>query len=957
MPATGPTIHYTNQGLLDIFYILDNGANFENGDGLSSIYIFAYNTDDTSHWTITGLPSGMSVTALDGFPYIQISGIPSGPGSYSFNVTVTNAYGSDSKDFTLRVGKLGGESNGILESVVHVYVEKTAVIFTTWLNTATSVNPNTINWGVIDDSYLPPYPFVLTTGSILSSTYPGKDLIIHLTDAAEGTYTFPGFYFTPTGAFADRIEFTLVIHIVHTFIPPTGEDISIQVTDRFTLSDNIWLPFVSILDGFHLTDAIKTSFTIGVSPTNEVFSSIIGTSFCPPDWFAIDGNENPIPIITGPPVVEPPSDPPPDPPPSPEPALLMLFINDDGYNLTDNWLIMPGPQLAFIERSFIDRLFMDDIISFNFVSLGPAAVTRSVSDRLTITDHIDLFINITALFKAVSNSFTLTDSVDEVLSSVISQGNVFLMEASNGAPFDAYLTSSNMPWFNTNVKRMLQYHPFWDVNLALSSQYQLCWMYKDSYGIQTSDTSWFSAHSDWVLKDISDNILYLDWPLGTPPYTQYAADISNPAYRAWWIADALSLIQQGTWKGLFVDDVNLEFRIAKADGTSISPKDPNTGLTMAIEAWRGYMATFMEEIRAAFHPRGYEIVHNAIWYAVPANSNAKLARQLAASDVIMIEGGFNDAGITGGTWIFSLQAMLDYIDQIHSLGKGCIYHQLGTSSTDQEFALACYFLQSNETDYLGSTGNFTPSTGLWDGLNTQLGTGSTKTTWNGLRRRDFADGLILVNDPEAAPITVDLPAQYVALDGTLVQNGYTLGAKRGGVLKKHRIVGYTNTVRDRLIMVDAVSWLSIPTIQPPPPTNTATYDVIFNYTTGQAKISAMQFIIGFNSSFTLEAAIGSDAQAAGKNLYTTSYEPGQQRCIVVGLNNASELPNGIMVTFDLTAANPFDLARYPSSIGSIIASSPGGHDVVIGTSQFQIVQRPISVPIDTTGNNVFWLVP
>jgi len=79
------------------------------------------------------------------------------------------------------------------------------------------------------------------------------------------------------------------------------------------------------------------------------------------------------------------------------------------------------------------------------------------------------------------------------------------------------------------------------------------------------------------------------------------------------------------------------------------------------------------------------------------------------------------------------------------------------------------------------------STGLptnwWSANDVDLGDtrAAGRYRWNGLFRRDFARGMVLVNQPGSATVTVDLGRTYARLDGTRVTR-VTIGASDGAVL-------------------------------------------------------------------------------------------------------------------------------------------------------------------------------
>src|SRR5262249_2792546 len=142
---------------------------------------------------------------------------------------------------------------------------------------------------------------------------------------------------------------------------------------------------------------------------------------------------------------------------------------------------------------------------------------------------------------------------------------------------------------------------------------------------------------------------------------QYAADISSPAFRRHWIADAQAELRHG-YRGLFIDDVNMEFRVANGQEQQVAPLDPATHQLMTYDAWRAYMAHLMEQIRAALPHT--EIVHNAVWFADSPTRMADLSirREISAADYVNLERGVNDAGLTGGSGPDSLASFLAFID-------------------------------------------------------------------------------------------------------------------------------------------------------------------------------------------------------------------------------------------------------------------------------------------------------
>ena len=224
----------------------------------------------------------------------------------------------------------------------------------------------------------------------------------------------------------------------------------------------------------------------------------------------------------------------------------------------------------------------------------------------------------------------------------------------------------------------------------------------------------------------------------------------------------------------------MDMRVGNGHEENVAPIDPSTGRPMTDEQWRGYMATFMEEVRQAL-PQA-EIVHNVIWFAdeQAGTSNANIRAEIQSANYIGLERGVNDEGLTGGGGQWSLASFLAYVDQVHATGKGIIMEGDSSEAQGLEYNLAAYFLESTGNDFVSGRGQ-TP-TNWWPGWSVNLGeaTGG-RYTWGGLLRRDFNGGVVLVNPPESPARTVSLPAPMRNSAGQMVTS-VTLTAASGAVL-------------------------------------------------------------------------------------------------------------------------------------------------------------------------------
>jgi Hypothetical glycosyl hydrolase family 15 len=336
------------------------------------------------------------------------------------------------------------------------------------------------------------------------------------------------------------------------------------------------------------------------------------------------------------------------------------------------------------------------------------------------------------------------------LNSTPPPAGVVRFEKDAKSAFDREDKQANAAWMLKHFTRMLTYSPFFDSRTAW---YPNAWTYADSYAIYSNSTL-ASKHGGWILKDTHGNPLYI--PYGSSS-TQYAADISNPEYRKYWIATVKSTLAKG-YKGVTVDDVNMWADTGNAKGEKVTPISGITHRAISDEQWREYMVTFMAELRAAIPT--YEIVHNSVWYEDGGSANRGttspiIRREIEAANVIEIERGFNDAGLTGGSGPWSVANLLTYIEEVHAMGKGVLLTGETAGVAAMEYNLVGYFLASNGTDYVNGGGSTQNVKHFWQGWSTNLGAAKgARYIWNGLIRRDFEGGSVYLNPPGGAPVSI-----------------------------------------------------------------------------------------------------------------------------------------------------------------------------------------------------------
>ncbi|MDP9055009.1 MAG: NPCBM/NEW2 domain-containing protein [Acidobacteriota bacterium] len=361
-----------------------------------------------------------------------------------------------------------------------------------------------------------------------------------------------------------------------------------------------------------------------------------------------------------------------------------------------------------------------------------------------------------------------------------SPGKVNFMEYAQ-SNFDSFTSSPNsarQQWMQQNFARMAVWSPYFD---SRTSWYPNAYVYQDLYGIFPG--SWVtSAHPEWILHDQWGNWLYIPFNCGGGSCPMLAGDVANPAFRSWWIGNTQNVMNGGNYKNIFIDDVNMEFRVSDGWANQVAPIDSTTGQTMSYGAWRSYIATFTQQIRAALP--WAQIMENTIWFANASgnqDSDSSIQTQIGTASQLNLERGIaSDPGLTGGTGFWSVYNYFAFIDRVHAKGVGVNFQEYSLTPDQQQYGLASYFLISGGDDSLGDQ-TATP-TNWWSGYNVNLGTPNGPRSYNnGVFQRSFSGGMVLLGEPGLSNRTIQLPGTFQKLDGSSVSS-VSLGGSQGIIL-------------------------------------------------------------------------------------------------------------------------------------------------------------------------------
>lgn len=352
----------------------------------------------------------------------------------------------------------------------------------------------------------------------------------------------------------------------------------------------------------------------------------------------------------------------------------------------------------------------------------------------------------------------------------------------NESDIDSFIdVPANQTFIANHFDRMLVFAPYWD---SRSSWFPRGLVYVDAYALYTdTDAATVAANPSWVLKDGVGNNLYIPFGCSGGVCPQYAGDFGNAGFRQFILDRIAGKLSGGTYSGIFIDDVNMDFRVSDGNANFVAPTDPRTGLAMTETNWRVYMAGLCQLIRATYSQR--EIAHNALYWAGGASADAEpsIKAQIESATYINIERWVSDSGITAGTGQFGWQTLMAYCERRHLSGVQIICSSFpDTTAVEAEYALASYWMIANGGDLIQSGYQSAPD-GWWAGWDLQLGVPTSgRYQWNGLWRRDYTAGMVLVREPTLSSTTVTLPGTYTTVAGSQVTE-VTLAGAQGAVLR------------------------------------------------------------------------------------------------------------------------------------------------------------------------------
>jgi len=275
---------------------------------------------------------------------------------------------------------------------------------------------------------------------------------------------------------------------------------------------------------------------------------------------------------------------------------------------------------------------------------------------------------------------------------------------------------------------------------------------------------------------------------------------ASPAWRTRSVQNCQTRITQGGYDGCFED--MLTMAVFAPQYVTALPIDPSTGTTYTATAWRSQLIQVGNQFVSQLP--GSTIVGNVIgngysYWRNAAATSRPIAAALPASQMEEFLRAHQDPATkfpTLSEWLDNVNTIVD----MESMGRAGLFStKLWTNPTAAQtkqweaYSMASFLMAANghssfafspAQSQAGVSGQLNPYP-IAKGLGTPTGAMATS---NGLYKRQFANGLALVN-PDKLPLTVTLTGAATDLDGNTVTQ-FTLPPFSGQVLRP--VSGVTN---------------------------------------------------------------------------------------------------------------------------------------------------------------------
>jgi len=260
-------------------------------------------------------------------------------------------------------------------------------------------------------------------------------------------------------------------------------------------------------------------------------------------------------------------------------------------------------------------------------------------------------------------------------------------------------------------------------------------------------------HPEWFLRDRNGSpLIFKHYPAGR------VMDVGNRLYQDEGAARVIRLVKAGGFDGVFLDDANASLSWIIRGGSSECVKYP-TNLE-----WQSAVYSFLSNVGPQLHRAGLLAVANIGGSTITPGLWQKWNGPIdGAMEESFTDGGSGPDSLASGEW----PAKLSHALWSEENGKISLDHAVTATRAGARYALATMLLVARTENLLYASAGYSDEV-WWPEYATanSLGrpTGGYRVLRNGVYRRDFTNGVVLVN-----PLT--RPASRIRLGHTYSGSG------------------------------------------------------------------------------------------------------------------------------------------------------------------------------------------
>jgi hypothetical protein len=258
-----------------------------------------------------------------------------------------------------------------------------------------------------------------------------------------------------------------------------------------------------------------------------------------------------------------------------------------------------------------------------------------------------------------------------------------------------------------------------------------------------------SAHPDWFLRGPAGKpLVFQDYP------SSRLMDVGNAAYQDAGVARVIASARAGGFDGIFLDDANASLRWVISGDRSRCVMYPTDA------RWQAAVLSFFQDVAPQLRTAGLTVVANI--------GGSIVTRGLWRAWNGPLDGAMEESYTNGGTGRDSLrngrwQAKFGHNLWSETHAKLSLDHAVTRTRSGARYALATMLLAENGHSALYASTNYTKEV-WWPEYDSarRLGTalGRYRVLRNGDYRRNFTNGVVLVNPHAHATSAVRLGAWY-----------------------------------------------------------------------------------------------------------------------------------------------------------------------------------------------------